>query len=159
MVTGPQNNTNGEHDRWIPSDEWRTIVANVPLVSVDLVIEHDGGVLLGKRVNEPAKGEWFVPGGTVFKNERRTDAVHHVAEAELDEPVIIDECLGTYEHFYENSRCRRYRLKALSCDRLSVSLRTGRSEIVGDDQHSDFKVLRPPFENLHPYVERYLDDR
>jgi len=44
MVTGPQNNTNGEHDRWIPSDEWRTIVANVPLVSVDLVIEHDGGV-------------------------------------------------------------------------------------------------------------------
>ena len=49
-------------DNPIPDDEWRTIFANVPLVSVDLVIEHDGGVLLGKRENDPAKGEWFVPG-------------------------------------------------------------------------------------------------
>jgi colanic acid biosynthesis protein WcaH len=53
-------------DKPIPDDEWCTIVANVPLVSVDLVIEHDDGVLLGKRENEPAKNEWVVPGGTVF---------------------------------------------------------------------------------------------
>jgi|AntDeeMetagen681_2_1112603.scaffolds.fasta_scaffold03203_2 colanic acid biosynthesis protein WcaH len=159
MVTGPQNNTNGEHDRWIPSDEWRTIVANVPLVSVDLVIEHDGGVLLGKRVNEPAKGEWFVPGGTVFKNERRTDAVHHVAEAELDEPVIIDECLGTYEHFYETADVEGIDSKHYLATGYRCHFERDDPEIVGDDQHSDFKVLRPPFENLHPYVERYLDDR
>jgi colanic acid biosynthesis protein WcaH len=159
MVTGPQNNTNGEHDRWIPSDEWRTIVANVPLVSVDLVIEHDGGVLLGKRVNEPAKGEWFVPGGTVFKNERRTNAVHHVAEAELDEPVIIDECLGTYEHFYETADVEGIDSKHYLATGYRCHFERDDPEIVGDDQHSDFKVLRPPFENLHPYVERYLDDR
>jgi len=35
---------------------WRVIVENVPLVSVDLVVEHDGGILLGERENEPAKG-------------------------------------------------------------------------------------------------------
>jgi len=52
----------------IPPDKWETIVANVPLVSVDLIVEYDGGVLLGKRENEPAKGEWFVPGGTVLKS-------------------------------------------------------------------------------------------
>jgi hypothetical protein len=51
----------------IPPSEWRVIVENVPLVSVDLVVEHDGGVLLGKRENEPAQGEWFVPGGTVLR--------------------------------------------------------------------------------------------
>ena len=66
-------------DSPISDDEWETIVANVPLVSVDLVIKHDDGVLLGKRENEPGKGEWFVPGGTVFKNEPRTNAVHCVA--------------------------------------------------------------------------------
>jgi colanic acid biosynthesis protein WcaH len=66
MVTDPQNDTDDAHDRWIPDDEWETIVANVPLVSVDLVIDYDGGVLLGKRENDPAKDEWFVPGGTVF---------------------------------------------------------------------------------------------
>ena len=87
----------------IPDDEWRTIVANVPLVSVDLVIEHDGGVLLGKRENDPAKGEWFVPGGTVFKNERRIEAVHRVAEEELGESVVVDDCLGTSEHLYDTA--------------------------------------------------------
>ena len=46
-----------DSEKPIPDDEWQTIVANVPLVSVDLVIEHDGGVLLRKRENEPAKGE------------------------------------------------------------------------------------------------------
>jgi len=123
------------------------------------VIEHDGGVLLGKRVNEPAKGEWFVPGGTVFKNERRTDAVHHVAEAELDEPVIIDECLGTYEHFYETADVEGIDSKHYLATGYRCHFERDDPEIVGDDQHSDFKVLRPPFENLHPYVERYLDDR
>ena len=62
----------------IPPSKWQAIVENIPLVSVDLVVEHDGGVLLGKRENEPAKGEWFVPGGTVLKNETRTEAVHRV---------------------------------------------------------------------------------
>lgn len=41
---------------WIPADEWRTIVANVPVVSVDLPIRTDEGLLFGTRTNEPA--EW-----------------------------------------------------------------------------------------------------
>ena len=63
----------------VPASEWQSIVEHVPLVSVDLVVEHDGGVLLGRHENEPARGEWFVPGGTVLKNEPRTEAVHRVA--------------------------------------------------------------------------------
>ena len=65
------------------------------------MIEYNGGVSLGKRDNEPAKSEWFVPGDTVHKNESRTEAVHRVATEELAEPVVIDTCLGTYEHVYE----------------------------------------------------------
>lgn len=42
--------------RPVPPEEWRTVVANVPLVSVDLVVEYDGGILLGRRENEPVKG-------------------------------------------------------------------------------------------------------
>ncbi len=50
-------------DRYIDGKEWKTIVANVPLVSVDLAVRYNGGVVLGKRTNQPAKGEWFVPRG------------------------------------------------------------------------------------------------
>jgi colanic acid biosynthesis protein WcaH len=158
VVTDPRNSAPGERDRWIPDEEWRTIVANVPLVSVDLVIDHDGGVLLGKRENEPAKGEWFVPGGTVHKNESRTDAVHRVATEELGEAVVIDDCLGTYEHLYETAAVdgvdsKHYLATGYRCRFDAADL-----EVGGDDQHSDFRVFRPPFEDLHPYVTQYLDD-
>jgi colanic acid biosynthesis protein WcaH len=43
-------------EAWIPEDDWRTIVANVPIVSVDLLIRTDEGLLFGRRTNEPAKG-------------------------------------------------------------------------------------------------------
>ena len=54
---------------WIPDDGWRTIGRNVPVVSVDLLVLTDDGVVLAKRTNEPAKGEWFVPGGRVRKGD------------------------------------------------------------------------------------------
>lgn len=49
----------------IPAEDWATIVRNVPIPAVDLVVLHDGGVILGKRRNKPAKGEWFVLGGRI----------------------------------------------------------------------------------------------
>lgn len=142
----------------IPDDEWRTIVANVPLVSVDLVIEHDGGVLLGKRENEPVKGEWFVPGGTVLKNESRTEAVHRVAEAELGESVVIDDCIGTYEHFYETAATEGVDSKHYLATAYFCHFDRSDPELGGDDQHSALQVFRPPFDKYHPYIKRYLDD-
>ncbi|WP_435349140.1 NUDIX domain-containing protein [Haloarchaeobius sp. HRN-SO-5] len=142
----------------IPQDEWQSVVANVPLVSVDLVVEHDGGVLLGKRENEPAKGEWFVPGGTVLKNEPRIEAVHRVADEELGEPVVVDERLGTYEHFYETSEIGGVDSKHYVATAYRCHFERDGPSIVGDDQHSALDVFRPPFQEFHPYVERYLDE-
>ena len=51
----------------ISDSDWRTIVEHAPIVSIDLIVEHDGGIVLGKRTNEPAKGEWFPPGRNVRK--------------------------------------------------------------------------------------------
>ena len=159
MVTDPRDDTDDAHDWWIPDDEWRTIVANVPLVSVDLVIEHDGGVLLGQRSNEPAKGEWFVPGGTVHKNESRTDAVHRVATEELGEAVVIDKWLMTCEHVYETAAVDGVDSKHYLATGYRCHFEAADPEIVGDDQHSAFRVFRPPLEKLHPYVTQYLDER
>lgn len=140
----------------IPSAEWRAIVANVPIVSVDLVVKYDGGILLGKRENEPAKGEWFVPGGTVLKNETRRDAAHRVAEEELGEPIHIDEEIGTYEHFYDTSELEEVDSKHYLATAYQCHFESDDPKIVGDAQHGEIEVFRPPFDGLHPYVERYL---
>jgi len=68
---------------WIPESDWRTIVQNVPIASIDLLVESPDGVELGKRARQPARGEWFVPGGRVHKGEELTAAVHRVETDEL----------------------------------------------------------------------------
>lgn len=142
----------------IPDDEWETIVRNVPIVSVDLVVHREGAVLLGKRTNEPAKGEWFVPGGTVFKHERLVDAAHRIGAEELGVDVCIDRRLGVYEHFYEEAELDGVGGKHYVPVGFLVDA-TG-EVLAPDDQHSQFEWFSPPIEDieLHSYVRAYLDD-
>jgi colanic acid biosynthesis protein WcaH len=76
---------------WVPDAEWATVVRYAPVVSVDLVVRTGGGVVLARRTNEPARGEWFVPGGRVLKNERLADAVDRLARGELGVDVTVVE--------------------------------------------------------------------
>jgi colanic acid biosynthesis protein WcaH len=141
----------------VPDETWETVVRSVPLVSVDLVVHHDGGVVLGKRTNQPAKGEWFVPGGTVTKHERLEDAVHRVAREELGVGVTIDRRLGVYEHFYdvadvEDADGKHY-------VPIGFEVTTDSERLEPDTQHAELQVFEPPFEiDLHPYVQAYLED-
>lgn len=141
----------------IPADQWRTIVEHAPIVSVDLVVEHDGGVLLGRRQNEPAKGEWFLPGGRVLKNEARKRAVHRVAEEELGASVEIRDCLGTAEHFYESADVPGVDSKHYLSTGYRCTFTDADPALGGDDQHSDFRVFEPPYPDLHEYVAAYVE--
>jgi len=82
------------------------IIKNTPLISIDLIIENEEGkILLGKRVNEPAKNEWFVPGGRIFKDENLDTAFSRTTTTEIGIALKRDEVkfYGLYEHFYENN--------------------------------------------------------
>jgi colanic acid biosynthesis protein WcaH len=87
-------------------DIFKSIVKNAPLVSIDICLVHDEEILLGKRSNEPLKGNWFTPGGRIFKNEPWEKCIRRVANSELG--IVIDELpsfrlMGVWDHFYENS--------------------------------------------------------
>jgi colanic acid biosynthesis protein WcaH len=140
----------------ISTDDYRVIADNVPIVSVDLLVNHRGGLLLGKRTNEPAAGEWFVPGGTVLKGESLTEAVGRVSREELGVDVSIDERLGTYEHFYDAASTLGVDSKQYLATAFVVTPRS--ADIVADDQHEQLKVFNPPFPTFHDYVERYIRD-
>jgi colanic acid biosynthesis protein WcaH len=144
-------------ERWVGGEEWNVVVDSVPIVSVDLIIKHEGGVLLGLRENEPAKGEWFVPGGTVFKNERLTEAVHRVAEMEVGCDVEIQEQLGVFEHFYDTSDVDGVDSKHYVANAFVVEPTQEQHVEISDSQHSQLQVFEPPSDDLHPYVQRYLN--
>ena len=137
---------------WIPSREWESIVKNVPIVSVDLVVDSPAGIVLGRRSNEPARDEWFVPGGRVRKGEQLREAVHRVAEEELGTEVEIRKDMGAFEHFYETSE--------VGCEKHYVAhgfhVQTEATSFDCDKQHKEVVVFEEPPSNLHKYVNEYL---
>lgn len=90
-------------------DDFLFVVDKAPLVAVDLVfIRNASEVLLGKRLNQPAQGYWFVPGGRIRKGELMADALIRVAGAELGledqfrSGQLAPRLIGAYEHFYSD---------------------------------------------------------
>ncbi len=87
-------------------ETFSTVLDSTPLVSLDLVVRRkNGDVLLGQRVNRPAKDYWFVPGGRIYKNESLGKAFERLTKVELGEAFAIKDAtlLGPYDHFYEDS--------------------------------------------------------
>ncbi len=51
--------------RLIPTDQFKIVVEYAPLISIDLITIYQNRVILGKRVNKPAKAYYFTTGGIV----------------------------------------------------------------------------------------------
>lgn len=90
---------------WLPDETFKSIIQHTPLISIDLIVRNEQGeVLLGKRINAPAKGYWFVPGGRVRKNETLDEAFIRLVREELGIESGITRAdakfLGVFEHFY-----------------------------------------------------------
>ena len=78
-----------------------------PLVAIDLIVRSiEDRVLVGRRINEPAKGLLFVPGSRISKNETRAAAFKRVSLQELGLEVQIEQArfIGVYEHIYPTNR-------------------------------------------------------
>jgi len=87
-------------------DTFQQIVENAPLFAIDLVVvNNQNQILVGERLNAPAKGSWFVPGGRVFKNESLEEAFKRISKAELGLEIERHQAwlLDLYDHFYDDS--------------------------------------------------------
>lgn len=85
---------------------FQTVVAHTPLISLDLIVENmKGQVLLGQRLNKPAQGDWFVPGGRIFKDETLSDAFARLTQEELGLELQLSNAtlIGPFEHFYDDN--------------------------------------------------------
>lgn len=85
---------------------FQTIVKNSPLISIDLIVKNKKDkVLLGQRLNRPAQGFWFVPGGRIFKDELLDEAFNRIGIEELGLNICRQSAkfLGVYEHFYNDN--------------------------------------------------------
>ena len=129
--------------QWLDPNTFKTIVDTTPLVSIDLLVRNvDGKILVGKRVNRPAQGYWFVPGGRILKNERIADAFARLTEAELGTRLEIASAtyLGLYEHFYDDS------IFTVGSDTVSTHYVVSGFEVVLPEEYSSL-----PYEQHNEY--------
>ena len=95
----------------LPLAQLQQAVAALPLVSVDWVLVNPAGELLvGQRLNAPARGSWFTPGGRIRKGEPLGAALRRVAAEELglaeERAASLAQCgelMGAWDHFYPDA--------------------------------------------------------
>lgn len=144
-------------DSCIPDDLFAAFLERLPQVSVELFLETDRGVLLLRRINEPAAGEWFWPGTRLFKGETFEAAAERLAREELGIEVDLESRLGSYAHFWDEGAFDGVE----TTHTVNVVYRgtTGTPEdVVLDDQHDAMRFVEELDESLHDYVNEYLRD-
>jgi colanic acid biosynthesis protein WcaH len=145
----------------LDAQTFKTVIENTPLVSIDLCLVCNGQLLLGKRNNDPLKGEWFTPGGRTHKNETWQDALLRIAEVELGSSDISVEdfsLMGMWDHFYSNSALDQ-NTSTHYVNLPHYAGHTTRPPITLDDQHTEFKwfdlSVVAEDEKFHPYMRNY----
>jgi colanic acid biosynthesis protein WcaH len=78
--------------QFLSNDDFTHVIRLAPLVSIDILVKDpDNYVLVGMRVNELAKGRYFVPGGVIRKNETIARAFKRILKVETGSRASIRE--------------------------------------------------------------------
>ena len=94
---------------YLKKESFRNIVKFSPIAAIDLcILNKSNEILLGKRINPPAKNLFFVPGGRIRKGETLFIATKRILNSEISYDITKEKfnkinLLGVFEHFYEDN--------------------------------------------------------
>ncbi len=149
--------------------DFSELVQKAPLIAIDLCIIKKRSILLGKRLNNPAKNCFFVPGGRVLKNEKIKDTTNRILEEETSfrfkDDIYSVSFLGVFEHFYNDNFLDN---EDFNTHYITIAYLIDYKNLVKIDlkkkseQHSEYLWLNPLKNdnksiNIHKYAMNYLD--
>tara|TARA_B100000780_G_C21126955_1_gene457756 strand:- start:17960 stop:18448 length:489 start_codon:yes stop_codon:yes gene_type:complete len=140
---------------------FKTIIEHTPLVSIDICLVSDNQMLMCKRNFNPLKGEWFTPGGRIYKNETWQNALIRIVNVELGmKQIDVNNFLflGVWDHLYENS----FFDESISTHYVNLphySNFRSKPYVILDNQHSEFKWVNlseiVDDKSFHSYMRNY----
>lgn len=140
--------------KFIPIELYYQILENVPIACVDVAIVANGAVLLVKRKDSPARGQWWVPGGRVLKGEMMRDTAIRKAREEVGIDCHVGPIIHTAETIFPDGPGGIPVHSINSCFFVYPVDKNFQPEL--DNHHADYKWVSIIPDGLHPYVERCL---
>jgi len=142
------------HSSFIPQELYNKILINVPIACVDIAVVSHGKVLLVKRKDAPAKGQWWVPGGRVLKGEMMAATAVRKAIEEVGIRVNVGPIVHTDETIFDDGPCGIAVHSINSC--FFVYPVDPDFTPALDSHHDDWMWVNTIDSTLHPYVKQCL---
>jgi colanic acid biosynthesis protein WcaH len=129
----------------------------MPIPCVDIIIvNQDGRILLAKRTNQPAQGEWWFPGGRIhYLETRKVAAVRKLQEeCSLEAEKLVE--LGTFDVITDDL-CTGNKSHGITT--VFIASMGPNTAFILDEQNSVAKWLLPLDWlklDLHPFIQQVL---
>lgn len=142
------------NSNFIPQELYNQILSSVPIACVDITIVSHGKVLLVKRKDAPASGQWWVPGGRVLKGEMMVNTAKRKALEEVGINVHVGPIVHTDETIFDDGP---FRIPVHSINSCFFVYPTDPDYSPAlDNHHEDYLWVNAINTSLHPYVKRCL---
>jgi ADP-ribose pyrophosphatase YjhB (NUDIX family) len=133
---------------FIPSRLYNQITKWLPIVSVEAVIVMDKSLLLLKRTNQPAQGQWWFPGGRIKKEESLEEALRREIKEETGLELATYKLINVYSRVFPE----RHDIT------IAYLCKCKESKIILDKEHSEFRLFKKTHQDLHPFILETIKD-
>jgi colanic acid biosynthesis protein WcaH len=137
---------------FIPQELYNAILRSIPIACVDISIVASGCVLLVRRGDPPAQGQWWVPGGRVLKGEKMKETARRKAREEVGIDCHVGPIIHTAETIFPDGPGGIPVHSINSCFLLYPVEDLSRTRVRLDDHHAEWKWVNTITPDLHPYV-------
>ncbi len=138
----------------IPQEDYNKILQTMPIACIDITVVSGGSVLLVKRKDAPAKGQWWVLGGRILKGEMMRDCAIRKTKEETGMDCHIGPIIHTDETIFEDGPNGIPVHSINSC--FLVYPKANCINPVLDSHHTDYRWVNRIEPDLHIYVQRCL---
>ena len=120
----------------------------MPIPSVEAMIVKDNLLLFLKRKNSPAKGEWWFPGGRIWKGEGFKETLFREVKEETGLPVNVIKFVGVYNRIFP--------------DRHDITIvflcKCFDDKVTLNEEHSEYRFFKNIPRGMHAYLLETIKD-
>lgn len=124
------------------------ITEHMPIASVEAMIVRDEGLLFLRRNNQPAKGEWWFPGGRIRKGESLEQTLRREIKEETGLELRFYKLVNVYSRVFPE----RHDITIVylcKCEDGSVKV---------NGEHSEYSFFKTAPADLHPFIVEAVRD-